>query len=99
MPIVILAWATKKRHIAIDGKVLCEVKHKNSGYSVHNGQYNSIALHGLPDHPKQYDDDKLTHQDGIIEYAPLDQQKVKIITSSICNKCLERYNRIWQNKN
>ena len=27
-PIVVLAWAQKKRHIAVNGKVLCEPKHK-----------------------------------------------------------------------
>jgi hypothetical protein len=44
--IICLAWATKKRHIAVNGKVLCETKSKTAGYSVKNGCYNTIALSG-----------------------------------------------------
>lgn len=93
---VLLAWATKKRHIAIDGNLLCEAKSKTSGFSIKNGQYNSISLSGLPTRTKTDDDKKYCHSDGIIEFKPLDQQSVKIITSSICAKCLKKYTKILQ---
>ncbi len=45
---VIIAWASQKRHIAIDGQVLCETRSQTGGYARANGQYNSLALSGLP---------------------------------------------------
>lgn len=93
--IVTLCWATKKRHISIDGNVLCEPKYKTSGYSVKNHQYNSLSLAGIPTHFKVTDDTKYGHQDGIIEFLPLNRQKVKIEEKSICNKCLNRYSKLW----
>lgn len=94
VPSVCLAWATRARHIAVDGKVICETKRKTSGYSVANGQYNSISLNGLPDYRKEEDDAKYTHSDGFIEFKPLDQQDVKISTRSICKKCLRKYEQL-----
>jgi hypothetical protein len=94
VPSVCLAWATRVRHIAVDGQVICETKRKTSGYSVNNGQYNSISLSGLPDYPKEGDDVKYTHTDGLIEFKPLDQQKMKISTRSICKKCLSKYEQL-----
>lgn len=95
VPSVCLAWATKKRHIAVDGKVLCEPKHKTSGYSLRNGQYNSISLTGLPTEKKIVDDQKYGHSDGIIDFKPLSQQPVKIDNSSICAKCLSKYESLF----
>lgn len=103
--IVCLAFATKKRHIAVDGHVLCEPKHRTAGYSVKNGQYNSLSLSGIPTNRKIHDDvdfinkmGKLagTHPDGIIDFKPLDQQDTVIITRSICSKCLKRYNKLLE---
>lgn len=91
VPSVCLAWATKKRHIAIDGKVLCKPKHKTDGYSVKNGQYNSISLAGLPTRTKTEDDVRFSHSDGFIEFKPLSEQKIKIDTKSICGNCLLKY--------
>ena len=90
--IITLAWATKKRHITIDGIVLCEPT-KSRGYSVKNGCYNSLGLSGIPDYNKRADDIKYSHCDGVIKFAPLDQQETKIITSSICAKCLKKYEK------
>lgn len=95
VPSVCLVWATRKRHIAIDGKVLCEPKHKTPGYSHRNGQYNSISLGGLPTHRKIHDDQKYTHSDGLIDFKPLNQQNVKIDTRSICSKCLKKYEGLF----
>lgn len=95
VPSVCLAWATKKRHIAVDGKVLCEPKHKTSGYSHRNGQYNSISLSGLPTEKKIHDDKKYGHSDGVIDFKPLNQQSVKIDTRSICVKCLSKYESLF----
>lgn len=91
---VCLAWATKKRHIAVDGNVLCEPIHRTSGYSYRNGQYNSISLSGLPTERKIDDDHKYGHSDGVIDFKPLNQQSVKIDTRSICVKCLSKYERL-----
>jgi hypothetical protein len=91
---VALCWATRKRHIAVDGKVLCEPTHKTSGFSYKNGQYNSLSLTGIPKNRKIHDDQKYGHSDGIIDFCALDRQPIKIITSSICNKCLKKYEKL-----
>lgn len=93
-PTVCLAWATRKRHIAIDRKVLCERSAKTPGYSVKNGQYNTLSLSGLPDYPKTTDDTRNSHSDGYIEFKPLDRQKTLIIERSICTKCRKKYERM-----
>lgn len=92
---VCLAWATKKRHIAINGNVICESERKTSGYSVKNGQYNTISLSGLPDYKKTTNDEKFSHSDGIIEYLLLDKQSVKIDTTSICSICIKKYQKLF----
>lgn len=91
-----LAWATRVRHIAVDGKVLCEPKTKSAGYSVSNGQYNTLALSGLPTYSKSSDDSDRSHGDGTIKFAPLDQQDFKIILRSICKKCQKRYAKLFK---
>ena len=94
--IVALCWATKKRHIAVDGKVLCEPKHKTTGYSVKNGSYNSLSLSGIPTHLKETNDgDKYSHSDGVIPFLPIDKQPFFINTKSICFKCLKKYNNLF----
>ena len=95
-PEVCLAWATKKRHIAINRKVLCETEGKTPGYSVKNGQYNSISLSGLPNYRKTEPDVIGGHPDGIIEYAPLDKQPFTVIERSICKKCLSKYKSLFK---
>ena len=91
-----LAWATKKRHIAVDRNILCEATSKSAGYSVKNGSYNSIALSGLPTYQKHSDDVPGSHGDGIIEYKPIEQQKLRISTKTICKKCLSKYEKIMR---
>lgn len=94
---VALCWATKKRHIAVDGKVLCESKSKKKsmGYSVGNGVYNTLALSGLPTHEKITHDKPYTHADGIIEFLPLNEQRFMIDEKSICVTCIKKYNRLF----
>lgn len=91
---VALCWATKKRHIAVDGKVLCEPDHKTTGYSVKNGGYNTLTLSGLPTYEKVNDDSKYTHPDGNIPFRAMDKQPTKIDTRSICRKCLKKYEQL-----
>jgi hypothetical protein len=92
---VCLVWATKKRHIAVGGKVLCEPKHKTDGYSHGNGQYNSLSMGGLPEERKSRDDEKYTHTHGIIDFVPLANQSIKIDTRTICAKCLSKYESLF----
>lgn len=92
-----LAWATKKRHIAVNGKILCEPSRKTTGYCGENGQYNTLSLSGLPTYEKKEDDVKFSHSDGFIEFKPLSDQKVKIDTSSVCSKCARKYKRLIKN--
>jgi hypothetical protein len=93
MKTVCLAWATKKRHIAVDGKILCNTEHKTDGYSVKNGQYNTLSLSGLPTYKKHVSDTTFTHGDGIIDFKPISEQEMKIDTKSICTKCLHKYEK------
>lgn len=93
---VALCWATKRRHIAIDGRVLCETKHFTAGYSVKNGSYNSLSLSGIPTHNKLSHDSKNSHSDGIIPWLPIEEQPLFINTTSICVKCLKRYNQTFK---
>lgn len=96
--IVTLCWATVKRHIAIDGQVLCAQNFTTDGYSVKNGRYNSIQLSGIPTELKDDDDRPCCHTDGVISYAPLEKQAVVINRSSICVKCQRKFDVIWEQK-
>lgn len=91
---VALAWATKKRHIAIDGKVLCEPKIRSAGYSVKNGQYNTLALSGIPTYQRTTADVRYSHGDGIIPPVPLESQPHFVDTKSVCRTCRDRYNKV-----
>lgn len=88
--IAALVWATKKRHIAVDGVILCQPP-KSAGYSKSNGSYNTLGLSGIPATRKIDDDVKYSHTGGLIKFKPLHEQDVMIITSSICKKCLKKY--------
>lgn len=92
--IVALAWATRVRHIAVNHTVLCDAVSKTNGYSFSNGTYNGLSLRGIPKDIKVDDDDVYTHTDGVIDFAPLHQQRVRIDTKSICKKCLSKYNKL-----
>jgi hypothetical protein len=56
---------------------------------------NTISLSGLPDYKKTDNDIKYTHSDGIIDFKPLSEQRIKIETSSICSKCLAKYEKLF----
>lgn len=94
-PMVVLAWATQKRHIAVNGHVLCQYKGKTAGYSVRTGKYNSLSLNGLPTHDFR-GDRKTSHDDGIIQFLPLSAQAVPVIPKSICVKCQAKYSRLLE---
>lgn len=95
---VALCWATKKRHIAVDGIVLCEPNHNTTGYSVKNGGFNSLSLSGIPTQNKLSSDTKGSHGDGIIPFLPIEEQPLFINTSSICSKCLKKYGSLWHSR-
>jgi hypothetical protein len=97
---VIIAWASRKRHIFIDGKLICETKHKGD-YS-RGGHYCSYDLSGLPKHPKDtpdvdYKNGGGCHTSGIIPFKPLSEID-GIITRSICNKCQKAYAKFLNNE-
>jgi hypothetical protein len=93
---VVIAWGSRKRHIFIDGEILCKVKHK-PGYSK-GGHYNSYDLDpGVFDRKFKGDLDQYTHTDGIIEFKSLEIQG--IMRESICKKCQKKYDKLLQEKN
>lgn len=98
--VVVLAWASRKRHIFINGVLLCEKKHKtHGGYSHKGGHYMSYQIE-MPNRPKTDPDIKYTHTDGIIPALPLDEIKIGsggISRQSICVACQKRYDKIFQN--
>ena len=95
---ICIAWASRKRHIFVDKKLLCEYNHK-SGYSK-GGHYNSYDLDSSvfdiirTEADVNYSKCGGLHTQGIIPFVPLDQVPEKIITSSICKKCLKKYNSL-----
>ena len=95
--VVILAWASRKRHIFVNGVLLCEKQHKSAGYSPKGGHYISYQLE-MPSKPKTDPDSKHTHTDGIIPALPLDEIKIGdggISRRSICAACQKRYDKIF----
>lgn len=97
--IVALAWAQKKRHIAVDGEVLCEPKHTNKIRQRGEGGYNSLTINGIPKDPKQYEDEDYpggggSHYGGVIPFKPLDEIG-GIIQRSICKQCIKKYNKLF----
>lgn len=94
---VILAWASRKRHIFVNGVLLCEKQHKSNGYSPKGRHYVSYQLEMLSK-PKSDPDTKHTHTDGIIPALPLDEIKIGdggILRDSICAACQKRYDKIF----
>jgi hypothetical protein len=95
---ICIVWASRKRHITLDKKLLCETQHKG-GYSK-GGHYNSYNLDpGVFDKIRTEPDvDYLkgagAHSEGIIPFLPLDQIPEKVIISSICKKCLKKYEKL-----
>lgn len=93
---ICIAWGSRKRHIFIDKKILCETNHKG-GYSK-GGHYNSYNLDSsifdiIRTQPDiDYPTGGGLHTEGQIPFISLDQIPEKIIQSSICNKCLKKYN-------
>lgn len=96
---VCLAWATTRRHIAVNNEVICKPKTRGAGYNSRNWTHNSISISGLPKHQKESDDYGFSHWDGLIEFKPLDEQKTIINTQSICKKCLKKYQKYFEKKN
>ena len=94
---VILAWASRKRHIFVNGTLLCEKVHKSAGYSPRGRHYISYQL-DMPKSPKATPDEKYCHSDGIIPAMPLDEIKIGnggISRKSICVTCQKRYDKIF----
>jgi len=93
-PKVVLAWASRKRHLFVNGVLLCGKKPKTGdGYSRKGGHYISYQLE-MPDKPMIHPDTKYTHTDGIIPYLPLDEIRIGnggISRKSICADCQKRY--------
>lgn len=95
--VVILAWASRKRHLFVNGVLLCEKQHKSAGYSPKGGHYVSYQLE-MPNKPKTDPDTKHTHTDGGIPPLPLDEIKIGdggISRRSICAACQKRYDKIF----
>ena len=94
---VILAWGQKKRHIAVDGKVLCQPKFSNNIRQRGETGYNSLTVSGIPTEEKTIADDKYTHTDGIIPSLPLHEiliQGKPLVQKSICAKCKKIYGNL-----
>lgn len=71
--VVILAWASRKRHLFINDVLLCEKRHKTTdGYSAKGRHYISYQL-DMPKEPMRNPDMTHTHGDGIIPAMPLDE--------------------------
>ncbi len=91
---VILAWASRKRHLFVNGVLLCKKKHKTrDGYNHKGAHYMSHQLE-FPTWEKRGPDEKYTHLDGIIPAKPLDEVG-GIIRTSICAACQKRYDKIF----
>lgn len=97
-PVITLAWASRKRHLFVDGRLLCEKTHKSAGYSPRGGHYISYQL-DMPKTPKQCPDERYCHSDGTIPFLPLDDIKIGdggILRSSICATCQKRYDKLFK---
>ena len=57
---VILAWASRKRHIFVNGVLLFAKQHKSNGYSPKGRHYVSYQLE-MPSWPMTHPDTKHTH--------------------------------------
>jgi hypothetical protein len=91
MHTVIVAWAHQKRHLVVDGVVLCRPQFSDRIRPRGATGYNALSLHGIIDHPKRPDSPGY-HQAGSIPFLPLGDVE-RLILSSICAKCQRRYAR------
>lgn len=98
---VVIAFGSRSRHIFVDSKEpICTTQHKG-GYS-RGGHYNSYSLDsGVFDTERTQEDVNYSrggglHTQGIIPFLPLSDITPKIITSSICKKCQEKYNKLLE---
>lgn len=95
---VILAWASQKRHLFVNGVLLCEKKPKTTdGYSRKGGHYISYQLE-MPSSALTVPDERYSHGEGIIPALPLDEIKIGnggISRRSICAACQKRYDKIF----
>ena len=64
---VTLAWGQKKRHIAVNGEVLCQPKFSSAIRQRGETGYNSLTVSGIPTEDKEYPDSQYTHSVGGIE--------------------------------
>ena len=91
--VITLAWASRKRHIFIDGKMICQCDHKTrGGYSKKGGHYVSYQME-MPTY-KKTPDSTYTHTDGVIPALPLDKIG-GIFRKSICAICQKKYDSIF----
>ena len=96
-PVVILAWASRKRHIFIDGDLICGKKGKTTaGYSVKGRHLISYQIE-MPTKPLAFPDQRYSHGEGIIPFEPLDSIKIGdggISRRSICLSCQKKYDKL-----
>jgi hypothetical protein len=100
---IVIAWASRKRHIFIDGALLCAKEPKTKcGYSGRRRGGHLISYQiEMPDSEIQKPDEKYSHGEGIIPDLPLDEIKIGsggIIRSSICTSCQKKYDKMQQLK-
>ena len=98
VPSVALVFGSRSRHIAFDGKLLCETNHKSAAGGYSHGHYCSYSLDNsdlTTERTKEDVDYKKggCHSTGVIPFKPLNEIEPKIIERSICRKCLSKYNR------
>ena len=95
--IVTLAWGSRKRHIAVDGEILCHPKFSDSvTQRSADVSYNALATYGIPTQPKTHADSKTLQTGGMIPAIALIEVKIQgspLILSSICGSCQKRYAR------
>ncbi len=73
---VVLAWASRVRHIFVNGHLMCEKKPKTvDGYSRKGGHYISYQLE-MPDKPMRAPDMLHTCGEGIVPALPLDEIEI-----------------------
>ena len=98
VPSVALVFGSRSRHIAFDGKLLCETNHKSAAGGYSHGHYCSYSLDNSDLTTERTKDDVDykrggCHSTGVIPFKQLNEIEPKIIERSICRKCLKRYSR------
>lgn len=83
-PVVAIIMASKKRHIAFDGVLLCENVHKSTAHGYSNGNYCTYMLDQESfTEPKRYADVDYRHMGGLhttgtIPFIPLSEIELPI---------------------